>query len=445
MANFKKHKAHEIGHLLTHNNRSAGDHHHSNEDIDDSRTPMNYYFKHGSVEDLKKRLSQVFVMKRKDMTVLGSMVVTLPKDVKDGDERAFFKACYDFYRNDVGQENVINAVVHKDEKTPHLHFDFVPVVKGNIDFDNKFGVRGRKALEEWIETHQDRELERLCCYEKITQEYLDNMHSRLSEYVKNELGYEVTILNGATSKGNKNKLQMQTENLQEQIEKLQEKRDALEHDMKLIETMGRKYSISQADRGIKPLMERIVDLETQNRLLRAILSKNEYKYSKEELAALRDRKYTPAKSVAVNVFEGSYINTDIEKNAVIVVELYDQVQRKSPQQKLIDENDDLYRQAKLVQGSNIKVMWRNSRTTDRLYLFIKTDNAKETMENLMLMEQRLKDFDLRGRKFYMDRMETDEYDLAKTILQKNDITAHYYVRYQQEEKEDSKEATIEKQ
>ena len=192
-------------------------------------------------------------------------------------------------------------------------------------------------------------------------------------------------------------------------------------------------------------MERIVDLETQNRLLRAILSKNEYKYSKEELAALRDRKYTPAKSVAVNVFEGSYINTDIEKNAVIVVELYDQVQRKSPQQKLIDENDDLYRQAKLVQGSNIKVMWRNSRTTDRLYLFIKTDNAKETMENLMLMEQRLKDFDLRGRKFYMDRMETDEYDLAKTILQKNDITAHYYVRYQQEEKEDSKEATIEKQ
>ena len=112
---MRKNKAHEIGHLLTHNNRSAGDHHHSNEDIDDSRTPMNYYFKHGSVDDLKKRLSQVFVMKRKDMTVLGSMVVTLPKDVKDGDERAFFKACYDFYRNDVGQENVINAVVHKDD------------------------------------------------------------------------------------------------------------------------------------------------------------------------------------------------------------------------------------------------------------------------------------------------------------------------------------------
>ena len=31
----------------------------------------------------------------------------------------------------VGRENIVSAVVHMDEKTPHLHLTFVPLTKDN--------------------------------------------------------------------------------------------------------------------------------------------------------------------------------------------------------------------------------------------------------------------------------------------------------------------------
>lgn len=66
---------------------------------------------------------------------MGEIIVTLPKDVKAQDERAFFRSVYDFYCEDFGKENVINAIVHKDETTPHIHLDFVPVIKGTKGLD----------------------------------------------------------------------------------------------------------------------------------------------------------------------------------------------------------------------------------------------------------------------------------------------------------------------
>lgn len=464
MANFSKYKAYGVGGLLKHNNRTKDDFvngHlvvHSNEDIDNSRTDRNYFFKRGSPADVKKRTDEVFCMKRKDMTVLGEMVVTLPDNVMPDseDEKKFFKACYDFFRQDLGRENIINAVVHKDETTPHIHIDFVPVVMDTIDFDNKYNKRGRKMLEQWLEDHPDRasenEFEKLCCYEKITKDYLDTMHPRLSDYVEEVLGYKANILNGATIDGNKKVAQLKSktmvevaqakvEEIEKEIKEKEEQLIKIGNDLNAIFDIGRKNGIGRFDRGVKPLMERISDLENQNTILKEIIAKNHYTYSKDELDTLRDRKYTPAESAAVNIFEGSLVNAEIEKNGIIVVELFDQVQRKSPQQKLIDTDDDLYRQAKLVQGSNVKVMWRNSRTSDRQYLFIKTDSEKQTMENLLLMEQKLREVDFTNRKVYMDKMETDAYDLAKTIFEKHNITVQYYISVQGSEKTDDKEKT----
>ncbi|EQC3668053.1 MobV family relaxase, partial [Campylobacter jejuni] len=44
-------------------------------------------------------------------------------------EREFFKTAYDFYCEKYGKENVISAMVHKDETTPHLHLLIVPLTK----------------------------------------------------------------------------------------------------------------------------------------------------------------------------------------------------------------------------------------------------------------------------------------------------------------------------
>ena len=442
MANFSKYKSYGVGHLLKHNNRKKGDGvRHSNEDIDDNRTQLNYHLKYGTVDDVQNRLNQLFYMKRKDMTVLGEMVVTLPKNVKKTDEdmRKFFKAVYDFYSEDLGEENIINAVVHRDETTPHIHIDFLPVVKGNISFDNKFSVRGRMALEEWMINNPGRELERLCCYEKINQKYLDMMHPRLSNFVKERMGYEVSILNEATVEGNKTVLKMKAEDLQRKV-------GALEGDFKAALNLGKKYGINENDRDVLPLMYRIADLEKKVKVLEGIIAREGYRYTSEELEDLRNKKYVPAKSTFVNIFQGSLVNANIENDAIIVIELFDKVERKSPQQDLIDSDDDLFRQTRLVQNSSVKVMWRSSRTSDRLYLFIKTDSVKETMENLTIFEERLREEQsVKRRKLYMDKIETDKYDIAKSILQQNEINSLYFVTLPGLEKTTEKEKEQAKQ
>lgn len=168
MARFEKFKAQSVGRIFLHNNREHGDGvQHSNSNIDDERTMFNYYFRRGTPKDLQQRLSEVYSIGRENQTVMAEFIVTLPKDVKSGDERTFFSAVYDFYCNDFDEKNIINAVVHNDEITPHIHIDFAPVVTGNVEY----GGNKNKALEEWKENHSG-ELERLCCKDLISRDYL---------------------------------------------------------------------------------------------------------------------------------------------------------------------------------------------------------------------------------------------------------------------------------
>ncbi|MCL0178622.1 plasmid recombination protein, partial [Klebsiella pneumoniae] len=47
------------------------------------------------------------------------------------EQRAYFAATLDFVAGRVGKQNIISAVVHMDEKTPHLHLTFVPLTQDN--------------------------------------------------------------------------------------------------------------------------------------------------------------------------------------------------------------------------------------------------------------------------------------------------------------------------
>ena len=52
--------------------------------------------------------------------------------------KRYFKTAYDFvcnYKN-LGEENIISAVVHLDEETPHLHIIFIPVVDSKDKNEN---------------------------------------------------------------------------------------------------------------------------------------------------------------------------------------------------------------------------------------------------------------------------------------------------------------------
>lgn len=113
----------------------------SNEDIDLDRTKNNvelvesdetlYQRVKDRVDDLKANGSRV----QKNSVVMYSNILTVPEEQANlwGEQKTddYFKACYEFFCDEFGKENVVSAKIHKDETTPHMHLHFVPVNKEN--------------------------------------------------------------------------------------------------------------------------------------------------------------------------------------------------------------------------------------------------------------------------------------------------------------------------
>lgn len=127
----------EINGKCTHNDRKAKNH--SNKDIDPTRTHLNYYIKKNELtytKEFDKYLKENKIEShiRSNSIVMCQMVFTSDQAFFDriGEEetKRYFDECYKFicnYKN-LGEKNIIAAVVHLDEDAPHLHLMFVPVV-----------------------------------------------------------------------------------------------------------------------------------------------------------------------------------------------------------------------------------------------------------------------------------------------------------------------------
>lgn len=121
----------------THNDRKAKNH--SNKDIDSSRTHLNYYLKKNTLtytKEFDKYLQETKVQAhlRNNSIVMCQMIFTSDQaffdKIGEQETKRYFDECYKFicnYKN-LGEKNIISAVVHLDEGTPHMHLMFVPVV-----------------------------------------------------------------------------------------------------------------------------------------------------------------------------------------------------------------------------------------------------------------------------------------------------------------------------
>lgn len=109
----------------------------SNPQIDSERTRNNYrftpYFGKTYTEFINGRIKELGLSPRKDAVVMNSFVVGSDKQFFDGLSKVerynFFSDCYKFFAKRYGEENVIAAVVHNDETTPHMHLNLMPVTK----------------------------------------------------------------------------------------------------------------------------------------------------------------------------------------------------------------------------------------------------------------------------------------------------------------------------
>lgn len=120
-----------------HNDRRAKNH--SNKDIDVTRTSLNYYLKKNELNYVKEfdKLKNENDLKgqiRSNSIIMCEMIFTSDdnffKEIGEERTKEYFKESYKFvcnYKN-LGEKNIISAVVHIDEGVPHMHLVFVPVV-----------------------------------------------------------------------------------------------------------------------------------------------------------------------------------------------------------------------------------------------------------------------------------------------------------------------------
>ena len=54
------------------------------------------------------------------------------KNLTPAEQEDFFAQCTRYFANNYGEENIISAVVHNDETTPHLHLNLMPIRNGRL-------------------------------------------------------------------------------------------------------------------------------------------------------------------------------------------------------------------------------------------------------------------------------------------------------------------------
>lgn len=184
MAHLEKYKATSVGHMLAHYRRDPSSL--GRENIDPARVGMDYTLALDPADGLVKpmegvepnwatvegRIERVNERAkaegkravRKDAVVMADVVVTLPENVREGDEGAFFGWTYCFLADRLGSDNMLGGFVHRDEVRTdgspvrdHMHAAFTPILDGRFNFKKMcprtFYQSLHKDLGDYLEQH----------------------------------------------------------------------------------------------------------------------------------------------------------------------------------------------------------------------------------------------------------------------------------------------------
>lgn len=196
MAHIAKYKATSCGHMLAHYRRDASSL--GRDNIDPKRVKNDMVVAHYTNKDgrlvvgrvvpregepnwgtVERRIERVNEAQkaagkratRKDAVVMADVVVTLPDNVRKGDEDRFFRLTYWYLSNKFGIDNMMGGFVHKDEVlkdgTPardHMHVPFTPILDGRFNY------------------------KKMC-----PRMFYQNMHRELGDYLEKRLGYRPEV------------------------------------------------------------------------------------------------------------------------------------------------------------------------------------------------------------------------------------------------------------
>ena len=151
---FAKYKGPEIGHIESHNERTK-EKYASNPDVDTSRSHLNFHLvtpERKYRAEAEKQIAETGCRTRSDsVRVVEALVTASPeffKGKKKSEVKAYFTEALDFIQNYQSKDTIISAVVHMDEKTPHMHLCFVPLTEDKR-LSAKEIVGNKKKLTWW--------------------------------------------------------------------------------------------------------------------------------------------------------------------------------------------------------------------------------------------------------------------------------------------------------
>lgn len=151
---FAKHKAGPAGALEAHHERTK-EKYASNPDIDVSRSKDNFHIVQPTVkyrQEIDSRIQAAGCRTRKDSTMFVDTLITASPEFFKGKSKKeikiYFTEAVSFMEKKIGKDNIFSAVVHLDEKTPHLHLCFTPITEdGRLSAKDILGNRAQ--LSKW--------------------------------------------------------------------------------------------------------------------------------------------------------------------------------------------------------------------------------------------------------------------------------------------------------
>ena len=151
---FAKYKGPEIGHIESHNERTK-EKYASNPDIDTTRSHLNFHLvtpERKYRAESEKQIAKAGCRTRSDSVRVVEALVTASPEFFNGKKRsevrAYFTEALEFIKQNQNPDTIISAVVHMDEKTPHMHLCFVPLTEDKR-LNAKEIVGNKKKLTWW--------------------------------------------------------------------------------------------------------------------------------------------------------------------------------------------------------------------------------------------------------------------------------------------------------
>lgn len=152
-----------------------------------SKTELNRYHygneKTDVIAEMDKRLSSVPKFRKDAVKVVNLVLSASPEYFTDKKKlKEWEQASIKWVEDTFGKENIIYAVLHLDEKTPHFHISFTPIFEGKLRASHWFDgpAKLKKIHDSYAKINKPLGISRGVKKVKSTQQELENFYKKVN-------------------------------------------------------------------------------------------------------------------------------------------------------------------------------------------------------------------------------------------------------------------------